>query len=50
MIGDNQILIKAMATCHSLSYLEENNDKKLIGDPLDVEMFSYAEKLYNIEL
>jgi hypothetical protein len=31
-----------MAICHSLSYLEENKEKKLIGDPLDVEMFLYA--------
>jgi hypothetical protein len=39
------MLSRAMACCHSLSYLEEINENKLIGDPLDVEMFLYASKL-----
>ena len=36
--GTNTDFQLALSVCHSLVYLNEN----LIGDPLDIQMFTYA--------
>ena len=34
-LGDDNLILAAMATCHSLTVI----DSKLVGDPLDIRMF-----------
>lgn len=40
-------MIEAMSLCHSISKME---NERLIGDPLDIEMFNYVQTLADVDL